>query len=140
MMPARSATMGEAVRTVRKPGLQVSVFDGDEVVISFEGVLSDRDPESWMPTLLNGATARMDSRSEVVLDLTELSYMNSGGFRVLIQWLKTFRQEHSERVLRVRANRRHLWQRVGLATLQVVGDEHVVISGLLDGQSFPPHD
>lgn len=99
-------------------------------VVKLSGMLRDPGTQNWLwPELKLAHQEAVAARlGEVVLDLRDLTYSTADGWRILMSWLRLFRETSADGPrLRLLANRDHQWQSVGISTLVIFGGEHLVV-------------
>ena len=111
--------------TIKREGLTASIVKDGEVVVRLEGVLREQNPEEWLLPLFHQVTSFVveGGRTQVQLDVRDLAFMNAGGFRALVGWLNELKGR--ECTLCILFNPEHLWQRVGVSSLKVLGGKSV---------------
>ena len=116
------------------------ILDGVEItaqqnVVSMKGVLSMRSPSDTVtPFLRRVHGAAVDAGlKEVLVDLTQLRFMNSSSIRSLVDWVEWIRKEPDGRRYRLVfvTKPEVTWQQTTMAAIRDFGGEHVAVqSGL----------
>jgi hypothetical protein len=106
------------VRLPRLPGLEVAVTAPNSVAL--RGSISSRDPgaelTSFTRSLHDGAVG--DRVSELLVDLSGLSFVNSSGIRLFVDWATWLKEtKDPPYVLRFVTDRRITWQRTSFKVL-----------------------
>ena len=101
--------------------LEVTVDEGQEgTLVRLQGRLSIDSSPAFRDRLL--ATLRRQSRAAVIVDFTEVSYIDASGVATLVEGLKTARNHQTELCLHGLQGRvRHLFEVTGLLTLFETG-------------------
>jgi hypothetical protein len=122
--------------------LQVAplVLDGVEItaqqnVVTMKGVLSMRSPSDTVTPFLRRVhgSAVEAGLKEVLVDLTQLRFMNSSSIRSLVDWVEWIRKEPDGRRYRLVFVTKPdvTWQQTTMAAIRAFGGEHVAVqSGL----------
>jgi anti-anti-sigma factor len=98
-----------------------SAPDGDRLNLSIEGEVN-LEATDWLRNVLvdaHGEAQRMGAK-EVVVDLSQLDFLNSSGIKHLVSWLGKVTQlpEESRYRIRLLSSAMIPWQRRSLAALQ----------------------
>ncbi len=106
------------VRLPNLPGLEVALTAPNAVAL--RGSISSRDPgaelSSFTRALHDGAVG--DGVSELLVDLSGLSFVNSSGIRLFVDWATWLKQtKEPPYVLRFVTDRRITWQRTSFKVL-----------------------
>jgi anti-sigma B factor antagonist len=103
--------------TVTATDLEVTEDEGEEgTLVRLRGRLSIDSSPAFRDLLL--ATLRRQSSAAVIVDLTEVSYMDASGVATLVEGLKTARNRQTTLSLKGLQGRvRHLFEVTGLLTL-----------------------
>ena len=112
------------------------VLDGVEITaqrdtVAMKGVLSMRSPsETVTPFLRRVHVAATDAgMKKLIVDMTQLRFMNSSSIRSLVDWVEWIRKEPE-------ARRYHLtfvtkpdvtWQQTTMAAIRAFGGDHVTV-------------
>jgi anti-sigma B factor antagonist len=103
--------------TVTATDLEITEDAGEEgTLVRLRGRLSIDSSPAFRDLLL--ATLRRQSPAAVIVDLTEVSYMDASGVATLVEGLKTARNRQTTLCLKGLQGRvRHLFEVTGLLTL-----------------------
>lgn len=82
--------------------------------ISIIGQIDRQDLEDFRTTLIT-AVSNVIQYNPIVIDITDSLYMNSGGFKCLIDIIK-ISDEHNNKVI-IKAKSKIMWQRLSLQIL-----------------------
>lgn len=94
------------------------VYHDDRITLMFRGKSIVRDPNEFlMPTMLEALDMADREKKQLVLDFTELSYMNSSTFTPLIKVLEKARLSGNEVQVIYSAEQR--WQQVSFSALTI---------------------
>ena len=116
------------------------VLEGIEItaqrdVVAMKGVLSMRSPsETVTPFLRRVHMAATDAGiKKIIVDLTELRFMNSSSIRSLVDWVEWIRKEPESRRYRLVFVTKPdvTWQQTTLAAIRAFGGEHVAVQNTL---------
>jgi hypothetical protein len=104
--------------------------------IVFEGILREPNLERWFYPMVDEVHQRAVDQKlrEVVIDLRRLEYANAAAWKGLVYWLRRLREDPAAVYrIRIRANEAHRWQRVGMPSLQVFGQDRLIIESIGEG-------
>jgi hypothetical protein len=95
--------------------------------IAMRGELSMRDPVAEVGPYLRKIHERAAAGGEVVIDLTALTFVNSSGLRIFLDWIAWISAEPPERQYRLalRTNRKIMWQAAALGPITMLGGDLV---------------
>lgn len=86
------------------------------------GSLTLRDPSEVLLPVFQSLhrAALQDGLTDVIVDVSDLSFVNSSGIRVFVDWVLWLRDEPPTRRYSItfRSRRGHAWQRASLPVLQ----------------------
>lgn len=102
-----------------------------------EGVFREPNAEEWFCPLVDDVHRRAvtEDYPEVVLDLSNLEYANASAWKCFVYWLRKLRaDERAHYNLRIRTNQRHRWQRIGMPSLIVFGQDRLIIENHAGGE------
>jgi hypothetical protein len=97
--------------------------------VCLRGELSMRDPIADVgPHVRKIHDAIAGSGGDLVVDLTELSFVNSSGLRIFLDWIAWIASEPAERRyrLKLRTSRKAMWQAAALPPILMLGGDNVV--------------
>ena len=108
------------VETVELEDLRVDAFVEEDVLIRFQGVMREQNPEDWLCPFLGRVSDVSWNRPKIVVDLVSLSFMNATAFRVMLPWLKEIgsRQPPCNVVVRIKDG--IMWQEVAVSALKSI--------------------
>ncbi len=103
-------------RTITENSLTLDLQDGpDELVMRWTGKSSDRDPGRFLAPLFQKVLAEAAQRC-VVMDFSQLEYMNSSTFTPLVKLLSEARGANQR--LRLEYSRERKWQALSFVALK----------------------
>lgn len=96
-------------------------------LIAIRGELSMRDPVSELSPYLRNIHERALGGGDVVVDLTALTFVNSSGLRVFLDWIAWISAESPELRYRLvfRTNPKFIWQAASLGPMAILGGDYV---------------
>jgi hypothetical protein len=125
----------------RMPAIQVAEekysahvgLDGQGIRIHFKGTISTVNPAVILNPFVDAVHhhALESNASEVRVDLTQLEFCNSSGFKSFIHWIERIQQlpEAKRYKLRFLSTKDRRWQRASLLALSCYGVSTVIIDG-----------
>jgi hypothetical protein len=125
----------------RMPALQVAEekysahlgVDGLGIRIHFRGTISTANPAVVLNPFVDAVHAHVleASAKEIRVDLTQLEFCNSSGFKSFIHWIERIKQAPEPRRYRLRflSTKERKWQRTSLLALSCYGLSIVAIDG-----------
>jgi hypothetical protein len=125
----------------RTPPLQVAEekysallgFDAQGIRVHFRGTISTPNPAAVLNPFVDSVHthALQASAKEVRVDLTQLEFCNSSGFKSFIHWIERIQQAPEPKRYRLRfvSTRERKWQRTSLLALSCYGVNIVAIDG-----------
>ena len=126
----------------RMPALQVAEekysaylgFDAQGIRVYFRGTISTVNPAVVLNPFVDAVHAHVLDKSakEVRVDLTQLEFCNSSGFKSFIHWIERIQQlpDPKRYKLRFVSTKERRWQRASLLALSCYGVNTVVIEGM----------
>jgi hypothetical protein len=122
----------ESVQSYTKDQLKIDVEKGEEAFsVQFHGKSMLRDPNEFvMPILLKTLAEAMEQKKRVVMDFSELTYMNSSTLTPVIKVLERARVGTGEITIAYR--KRLKWQDISFSALTIfqTPDRRIAIEGL----------
>lgn len=107
-----------------------SVSD-DELLVEFTGSLNMRDPSTMLKVFFDDLhhTMRFERRKAVRIDLRNLKYMNSVGFKYFVAWLTLHAETPPEKryVIRFVVSPKYHWQTVSMHALKAFSKNSITI-------------
>ena len=125
----------------RMPALQVAEekysahlgVDAHGIRIHFKGTISTSNPALVLNPFVDAVHAHVldASAKEIRVDLTQLEFCNSSGFKSFIHWIERIKQAPEQRRYRLRflSTKDRKWQRTSLLALSCYGLSIVAIDG-----------
>jgi hypothetical protein len=125
----------------RSPALQVAEekysahlgADPQGIRVFFRGTVSTPNPATVLNPFVDAvhAHALEAAAKEVRVDLTQLEFCNSSGFKSFIHWIEKIQQAPEPRRYRLRfiSTKERKWQRTSLLALSCYGVNIVAIDG-----------
>jgi hypothetical protein len=125
----------------RMPSIQVAEekysanlgFDPQGIRIHFKGTISTPNPAVVLNPFVDAVHAHVlgAAAKEVRVDLTQLEFCNSSGFKSFIHWIERIQQapEPKRYKLRFVSTKERKWQRTSLLALSCYGVNIVAIDG-----------
>jgi hypothetical protein len=97
--------------------------------LSFAGEISGRDPVSEFGPHLRGVHDAAAGGGELTVDVTALTFVNSSGLRLFLDWVAWIATEPEARRyrLRVRTRRDVTWQRASFPAIAMLGGANVTL-------------
>jgi hypothetical protein len=94
-------------------------------VIQMKGELTLRDPVAEVGPHLKKIHELAAGGGEVVIDLTALTFVNSSGLRIFLDWIAWISAEPVDKryVLVLRTNRKIMWQAAALGPIAMLGGD-----------------
>jgi hypothetical protein len=126
----------------RMPALQVAeekysahiAADPLGIRVYFKGTISTVNPAVVLNPFVDGVHAHVveSGSKEIRVDLTQLEFCNSSGFKSFIHWIERIQQaaEPKRYKLRFISTKDRRWQRASLLALSCYGVNIVVIDGM----------
>ena len=108
----------------------LSVGEVGSNIVHIEGILREPDVQVWLSPIIESVhrSAVRAALAEVILDIRKLEYANAAAWRCLVQWLHLIHRDvKANYTLRIRSQPAYRWQVVGMSTLRIFGDEHLII-------------
>ncbi len=127
----------------RMPALQVAEekysahlgSDAQGVRVHFKGTISTPNPATVLNPFVDAVHthALETAAKEVRVDLTQLEFCNSSGFKSFIHWIERIQQAPEAKRYRLRfvSTKERKWQRTSLLALSCYGVSIVAIDGAL---------
>ncbi len=134
--------MSSPTFAARSPALQVAEEkysahlgqDPQGVQVFFKGTISTVNPAVVLNPFVDAVHQHVldAGAKEVRVDLTELEFCNSSGFKSFIHWIERIQQapEAKRYKLRFVSTKERRWQRASLLALSCYGVNTVVIEGM----------
>ena len=120
-------------------GVGIRVTNG---TVSFSGVLAMRDPSDTItPFLKQVHLAAIESGTRrLMVDLTDLKFMNSSSIRSLVDWIEWIRQEEPPKqyVIHFKMKSDVTWQITTMDAIQCLGGKYVAVEGGTHGYVDQP--
>ncbi len=125
----------------RMPSIQVSeekysahvASDAHGVRVHFKGTISTVNPAIVLNPFVDAVHAQVleSGAKDVRVDLTQLEFCNSSGFKSFIHWIERIKQapEGKRYTLRFVSTKERKWQRTSLLALSCYGVNIVAIEG-----------
>ena len=125
----------------RMPALQVAEekysaqmgLDAQGIRVHFKGTISTPNPATVLNPFVDGVHAHVleTGAKEIRVDLTQLEFCNSSGFKSFIHWIERIQQapEPKRYQLRFVSTKDRKWQRTSLLALSCYGVNIVAIDG-----------
>jgi hypothetical protein len=125
----------------RMPALQVAEekysahlgFDAQGIRVHCRGTISTPNPAIVLNPFVDAVHAHVleASAKEVRVDLTQLEFCNSSGFKSFIHWIERIQQAPEPKRYRLRfvSTKERKWQRTSLLALSCYGVNIVAIDG-----------
>lgn len=125
----------------RSPALQVAEekysahlgFDAQGIRVHFRGTISTANPATVLNPFVDAVHAQVldASAKEVRVDLAQLEFCNSSGFKSFIHWIERIQQSPEPKRYRLRfiSTKERKWQRTSLLALSCYGVNIVAIDG-----------
>jgi hypothetical protein len=125
----------------RMPALQVAEekysahlgADAQGIRVFFKGTVSTPNPATVLNPFVDAvhAHALEAAAKEIRVDLTQLEFCNSSGFKSFIHWIEKIQQAPEPRRYRLRfiSTKERKWQRTSLLALSCYGVNIVAIDG-----------
>lgn len=97
--------------------------------LSLHGQIASRDPIAELGPHFRAVHDAAAGGGEVVVDVTALSFVNSSGLRIFLDWIGWIVSEPEARRyrLRVRTKKGVTWQASAFPAIAMLGGAHVVI-------------
>ena len=123
----------------RMPSLQVAEekysaylgFDAQGIRVYLRGTISTPNPASVLNPFVDAVHAHVleSNAQEIRVDLTQLEFCNSSGFKSFIHWIRRIKEMPEERRYKLRflTSAERKWQRTSLLALTVFAEELVEI-------------
>jgi anti-anti-sigma regulatory factor len=103
-------------QTITENTLTLDVSEStDDLIVRWTGTSSDRDPGKFLAPLFQQVLAAANTRC-VVMDFSQLEYMNSSTFTPLVRLLVEARQ--AEKRLRLEYSKERKWQALSFVALK----------------------
>jgi hypothetical protein len=101
-------------------------------LVSFKGVINDVDPQVFMDPLFDKLHQHMvgKSNAQVVVDLTNLAFMNSCGIKAFIKWVTRQGKTADAYKVILRHARQVTWQETSLRAVAMLARNVVVLEGV----------
>lgn len=113
--------------------------DGKGFAVAFRGTISTPQPSDVLLPFVEAVHAHLVERdaTEVAVDLIDLEFCNSSGFKSFVHWVEQIRAMPGEKRYRLRfiSSGLRRWQRTSLLALSCYGVDHVAIE--TSGASTP---
>jgi hypothetical protein len=134
--------MSSPTFAARMPALQVAeekysahiAPDPSGIRVYFKGTISTVNPALVLNPFVDGVHQHVvdTSAKEIRVDLTQLEFCNSSGFKSFIHWIERIQQLPDARRYKLRfvSTKERRWQRASLLALSCYGVNTVVIDGL----------
>ena len=125
----------------RMPSLQVAEekysaylgFDAQGIRVYLRGTISTPNPASVLNPFVDAVHAHVleSNAQEIRVDLTQLEFCNSSGFKSFIHWIERIQQSPEAKRYRLRflSTKERKWQRTSLLALSCYGVNIVAIDG-----------
>ena len=106
-----------------------SIVISEENKLSLRGLLALRDPSEVVGGYFKKvhAAAEASGVAQVIIDVTELQFMNSSAIRVFIDWVQWVKGSKSPYKMRFITDRTITWQRSTFSAVQALGTGHVSV-------------
>ena len=118
----------DGVEPFEQDGVKITLTE-DGIKVS--GVLSMRSPSETVTPYFRRvhAAAARAGVERLVVDVAELSFMNSSSIRSLVDWVHWIRQEPKNRqyILRFLSDPMTTWQTTTLAVVRALDEQHVEV-------------
>jgi hypothetical protein len=115
-----------AIEVADFDNLKVEVFAGEDVLLLFQGVMREEDPEKWLSPFLKRVADLSWNRKRIVVDLVRLSFMNATAFRVFLPWLKELGDRKVPCKVVIRIKEGIIWQAVAVSALKAIAGSMIV--------------
>lgn len=118
----------ETLKPPAVPGVELSLGPGSRLVLS--GTISTREPDKHLGIFFRAVheAALADAVSEMTVDVRALSFVNSSGIRLFIDWASRATGAAGRRYrLRFVRNPGVTWQRVSFTAIKSIAGEEIVI-------------
>jgi len=102
--------------------------------VALRGKITARDPGRDLGPFFRGIhdAAKSDGLSELLVDVRELSFVNSSSIRLFVDWATWLKNENRPTyVLRFRTDRKVTWQRTSFVALTALAKEVVTVQAEL---------
>ncbi len=125
----------------RMPALQVAEekysahlgFDPQGIRVHFKGTISTPNPAAVLNPFVDAVHAHVleAGAKDVRVDLTQLEFCNSSGFKSFIHWIERIQQAPDAKRYKLRfvSTKERKWQRTSLLALSCYGVNIVAIDG-----------
>lgn len=125
----------------RMPAIQVAEekysahlgFDAQGIRVHFRGTISTPNPAIVLNPFVDAVHKHVleSGAKEVRVDLTQLEFCNSSGFKSFIHWIERIQQAPEPKRYRLRfvSTKERKWQRTSLLALSCYGVNIVAIDG-----------
>ena len=121
-----------SVQNFKAEELHLNVEPGG--IVKLSGALTLRNPSELLRPVFHSLheAALSDGLDKVFVDLSDLSFVNSSGIRVFVDWVLWLREESPTRrySLTFRSASDHAWQRASLPVLQSLAPAWVHVERL----------
>ena len=107
--------------------LTIEIYDNDAIKILWKGRSTERDPSTFIvPILFNSLVRGEETKKQIIMDFSEMEFMNSSSFSPIAKMLERAKQTKLD--VSVLYNRAKKWQELSFTALQVFATEDNNIS------------
>ncbi|MCG8570183.1 MAG: hypothetical protein MJB14_08590 [Spirochaetes bacterium] len=104
-------------------------FHVSNTELKITGTIDDKNPGLYMEPFIEELHQNIlqNSVTEIEIDITELSFLNSAGIKELINWiikLDTLPEEQKYKIIFI-CNKNHLWQESSISTMSFLNQQYV---------------